>query len=605
MDVTTTDNYTEQLIFFYVIKNYEMASIFKPTYFSQDVLKKLFGLVQPYIIEYKEEPSEDMVNTLIQQNELTAELPRDIIHSIWSCRKNLSNYAEDWIRSTTKGFAEWNNFIVAVNRMSSYLMQTQYDVTPETAHTYIQKVKTMFSSDANFTLGDKVGHDFFDPLEHKLSKVETRSTGYKFMDTCLNGGWAKKTLNVLMGPPKVGKSMWLCNLCANSVLNGDNSVYISLEMSVQIVNQRIGSNLMSIPIREYDQYAQDMNMMKQMLSSVYSNSMLGAGSLIVEEFPTSSATVYDIESFVLNVEKSRSVEGKEFKIRNVFIDYVNIMADARYGNSPDTYMKIKAICEDIRAMAQRNDWCVISLTQTNRAGMGASDLDMTSVAESSGLIATVDSLYGIICTPTMKASGVYYLKAIALRNSPNMGDKKKFLFTGDYMRIKEDPSEGIIPDTVPIPGSFEAAATNISGQSANANANANASHILSQSPQKPLADFNPIMDGQNPMPPAGLSLNDNPDLFDAQVAQQNPHNIPADDPDMAPFPAPPVQRQPVVQQPQPMQNQGPVLSQDPFGGSMTPQKTLFHQLDGNANVQEQQTQTRYNYTTGIPQTPMM
>ena len=601
MDVTTTDNYTEQLIFFYVIKNYDMASIFKPTYFSQDILKKLFELVQPYIIEYKEEPTEDMVYTLIQQNEKTAELPRDIIRSIWSCRKNLSNYAEDWLRSTTKGFAEWNNFIVAVNRMSSYLMQTQYDVTPESAHTYIQKVKTMFSSDANFTLGDKVGHDFFDPMEHKLSKVETRTTGYKFMDTCLNGGWAKKTLNVLMGPPKVGKSMWLCNLCANSVLNGDNCVYISLEMSVQIVNHRIGSNLMSIPIRDYDQYADDLNMMKQRLSSVFSNSMFGPGALIVEEFPTSSATVYDIESFILNVEKSRSIEGKEFKIRNVFIDYVNIMADARYGNSPDTYMKIKSICEDIRAMAQRNDWCVISLTQTNRAGMGASDLDMTSVAESSGLIATVDSLYGIICTPVMKASGIYYLKAIALRNSPNMGDKKKYLFTGDYMRIKEDPSEGIIPDTVPLPGSFDATNTILSGSG-----KSNPAPIPAIQPQPAtINEFNPIMDGQNPMPD-GLSLNDNPDIY-GQLDSNHRIQIPVSDPDMAPFPSQPViQRQPTA--PQPAIPQTP---QDLFGGVMTPQKTLFHHIDDNAagyqEQQDKQKQTMYHYTSGpgIPQTPMM
>lgn len=605
MDVTTTDNYTEQLIFFYVIKNYDMASIFKPTYFSQELLKKLFEIVQPYIIEYKEEPSEDMVNTLIQQNEMTNELPRDIIHSIWSCRKNLSNYSDDWIRSTTKGFAEWNNFIVAINRMSSYLMQTQYDVTPETAHTYIQKVKTMFSSDANFTLGDKVGHDFFDPMEHKLSKVETRSTGYKFIDECLNGGWAKKTLNVLMGPPKVGKSTFLCNLCANSVLNGDNSVYISLEMSVQIVNQRIGANLMSIPIRDYDKYAEDMNMMKQRLSSIYSNSILGAGALIVEEFPTSSATVYDIESFVLNIEKSRSLEGKEFKIRNVFIDYINIMADARYGNSPDTYMKIKAICEDVRAMAQRNDWCVISLTQTNRSGMGASDLDMSSVAESSGLIATVDSLYGIISTPIMKASGVYYLKAIALRNSPHMGDRKKYLFTGDYMRLTEDASEGIIPDTVPLPSSFDSNGATIS-DNGSSNNNANNQHVPSsqsgvQGFSSLLQDFNPIMDGQNPI---GLTLNDNPVMFDTfeNIAKAQESQNPPSIPDMAPFPT----QQPVKTTPQ----YTTPVDYGLYGNNGSPQSTLFHQLDSQPKEQEQETtQKKYQYTTNttpnIPQTPMM
>ena len=201
------------------------------------------------------------------------------------------------------------------------------------------------------------------------------------------------------------------------------------------------------------------------MHSLYTQSFIQPGALVVEEFPTSSATVYDIEAFLLNAEKSRSIEGKPFKFRNVFIDYVNIMADARHGNTAETYMKIKGICEDIRAMAQRNDWCVISLTQTNRTGMNASDLDMTSVAESSGLVATVDSLFGIICTTMMKAQGIYYIKALALRNSPNMGDKKKYKFFGDFMRIKEDETEDIIPDTVPLPSNLTVGAN--TGQSDN------------------------------------------------------------------------------------------------------------------------------------------
>jgi KaiC/GvpD/RAD55 family RecA-like ATPase len=39
-----------------------------------------------------------------------------------------------------------------------------------------------------------------------------------------------------MGSPKVGKSMWLCNLCANSVRNGEDSIYITLEMAYQLVS---------------------------------------------------------------------------------------------------------------------------------------------------------------------------------------------------------------------------------------------------------------------------------------------------------------------------------------------------------------------------------
>lgn len=458
MDVTS-DSYIEQLVFFHVLRTYELSSVYKPTYFSDERLKKIFTIAQPYILQFHEEPSEAQVIQLIIHNHQQTELTQDIIHSIWETRNHLGQYSEEWLSMTAKGYAEWNNFIVAVNRMHSYMVTTQYDVTPETAHEYVQKVKVMFSADTNFNILDSVGHDFFDPEEHKQSIVETKSTGYKFFDLCLKGGWAKKTLNIVMGPPKVGKSMWLCNLCANSVLSGDNCAYVSLEMSVQIVNQRIGSNILNIPMREYDQFAQDPEVIRQKMRNLYSQSFIQPGALIVEEFPTSSATVYDIEAFLLNAEKSRSTEEKPFKFRNVFIDYVNIMADARRGNSDNSYAKIKSICEDVRAMAQRNDWCVVSLTQTNRNGMNASDVDMSAVAESSGLVATVDSLFGIICTTMMRAENIYYIKALALRNSPHMGDKKRYNFQGDYMRIMEDMNEDIIPDTIALPSELTAGST--------------------------------------------------------------------------------------------------------------------------------------------------
>ena len=500
----TNDSYTETLVFFHVIKNYDLASVYKPIYFSVDRLKKLFEIIRPYIMEYHEEPSEKQVYILIQRANLQTELTADIIHSLWAIRDHLSQYSEEWLHNTAKGYAEWNNFIVAVNRMHTYMMTTQYEVTPESAHEYVQKVKTMFSGDTNFSICDSVGHDFFDPAEHKQSVVETVSTGYKFFDTCLNGGWAKKTLNVVMGPPKVGKSMWLCNLCANSVLAGENSAYITLEMSYQLVNQRIGSNLLNIPIREYEKYAEDQNVIKNKILNLNNQAFISPGALVVEEFPTSSATVYDIESFLLNAEKNRSKENAPFKFRNVFIDYINIMADAKHSNVSDqTYMKIKSICEDVRAMAQRNEWCVISLTQTNRSGMNASDLDMSSVAESSGLIATVDSLFGIICTTMMKAENVYYIKALALRNSPHMGDKKKYNFQGDYLRIKEDETEDIIPDTIPLPENLTVGANDNTGNN-NYHGYAHSRHTEPQ-PQ-------PIQQQTHTPPPAPILGDNSPNM---------------------------------------------------------------------------------------------
>ena len=136
------------------------------------------------------------------------------------------------------------------------------------------------------------------------------------------------------------------------------------------------------------------------------------------------------------------------------------MRDQRGNSGDNTYIKIKNICEDVRAMGQRNEWAVISVTQINGDGYESTNLTMSNVSESKGLIATVDALFGIIQTALMRASNVYYLQAIALRDSPHNGDKKKFTFDPYHLRLTEDPSEDIIPDTVDVPNIYRSATAN-------------------------------------------------------------------------------------------------------------------------------------------------
>ena len=97
-------------------------------------------------------------------------------------------------------------------------------------------------------------------------------------------------------------------------------------------------------------------------------------------------------------------------------------------------------------MAQRNNWCVITATQTNRAQAGAVDMGYSSIGESYGLIATVDMLFGIIRDVAMQANGEYYLKIIANRATDHMEERKKFLLEKSYLRIEEDKSSPIIND---------------------------------------------------------------------------------------------------------------------------------------------------------------
>lgn len=453
--------YFEILSFFYVLKHQELISVFRKEFFQEPTVYNIFDTVKDFVLNYKVAPTADQVIELINVQGRSEQIPAENIRTLWNNEKNLNSYDDNWLSSNIGGWGKWRSFYTGLEKVIAFVQTTPPNMQYTASEDYITKAKQIFTTGASFTTNTSNGHNFFEIATHQLDKLETRTSGYNFINLCLNGGLFNKGLIVFMGGPKSGKSMWLCNLAAKSVRSGFNTIYITLEMSYQKVAQRIGSNLFSIPINEYATASTDANFMNQKMRELYNSSFVTPGEFIIEEFPTSSATANDIEAFVLKKEEEYSTKlGKPFKFHNICIDYINIMKDLKNPNSENTYLKIKSICEDVRAMAQRNDWCVLSLTQTNRAGVDSSDLNISDVSESNGLVATVDALFGIIRTTMMRAEGCYYLKSVALRDSEHMGEKKRFTFDGKYLRIEEDPSEDIIADGIDIPAVYTSATAN-------------------------------------------------------------------------------------------------------------------------------------------------
>lgn len=236
-----------------------------------------------------------------------------------------------------------------------------------------------------------------------------------------------------MGMPKVGKSLWLGNLAAQAVKAGHNVAVISLEMNDRKYVKRLGANLLGIPVGEYGNTAEDEQKMKKKISSLTYSNLTVPGKLFVKEFPTSQASALDVERYLRKVEEQNSIK---FKV--VVIDYINIMKNWRNPNSENTYMKIKQLAEDIRGVAMSNGWAILTATQTKQSDFDSTDLSISSAAESSGLVATVDGLFGIIQDPIMYANKEYKLKLVANRDDGYKNAYKMFNVDYTYMRINEN-----------------------------------------------------------------------------------------------------------------------------------------------------------------------
>jgi replicative DNA helicase len=277
------------------------------------------------------------------------------------------------------------------------------------------------------------GLDFFHPENHKQLRGSSFSTGFPFIDIVLGGGFSAKSLYVFMGMPKVGKSLWLGNIAAQAVRSGHNVAVITLEMNDRKYVKRLGANLLGIPVNEYQAIAEDEQKIKKKLQAMAYENLRSPGKLFVKEFPTSQAGVPDVERYLRKVE-----EQQDIKFKLVFVDYINIMKNWRNPNSENTYMKIKQIAEDLRGIAMSNEWSIVTATQTKQSEFDSTDLSISSASESSGLVATVDGLFGIIQDPMMYANREYKLKLIANRDDGYKNAYKMYSVDYAYMRVMEN-----------------------------------------------------------------------------------------------------------------------------------------------------------------------
>jgi archaellum biogenesis ATPase FlaH len=425
------NTYLEQIFYHHILNNQIFLNLTKPEYFSNTNVREIFEIAKEHALKYHEPPSKDQMIQLIQIKGLGEKYTDDMVNGLYNTKQRLGEYDDDWLQNNIGPWIQVRNLDNVMRKAIAYMKTTSF--TLENSGEVVEKIRHMLSSETAIDFSFDLGGDFFDPASHVQTRLARTSSGYDFVDLCTKGGYWKGSLIILLGAPKSGKTSWACNLAAKSVMMGYNTAYITLELQRELVNMRIGANMLNVPVDDYEALTHDLPLLKSKLTNLKQKSLKPLGELHVKEFPSSTASSNDIEAYL---KKAQELLG--YKFDNVFIDYVNIMKNWRNPNTENTYIKIKQICEDVRAMGQQNNWAIISVTQTNRAGWLTNDIKITDLAESAGLLQTVDVLFGIITDPEMKARGEYFLKLLANRVGGYENCKKRYTMDWKYLRIEED-----------------------------------------------------------------------------------------------------------------------------------------------------------------------
>lgn len=400
----------------------ELIPMVKPTYFNEEIRQESFKLALKFFREYEKVPNRRELRSYLELTHSTIE--EDDFEDLYTF--NLKEYNYEYLYKYVRSFILLRNLNLTVFDLLTYLKTTSID--PDNIDKISEKVRNDISSKLaiNFSSGDS-GLNFFNPESHIQIPKTGSPTGFPFFDKVLGGGWNLKSLVVFQGRPKVGKSMVLGNIAARSFMMGNITGLVTVELPERQYMKRIGSNLLNIRSDEYSAIV-NTERAKSISGKIEEIKNSCKGEMVVKEFPTGSATAIDIENYFLRLE---SKINKKFKV--IVVDYLNLLRPIK--DQSGLYEKIKCISEELRGVAMRNEWCIISATQIRREDVDNFDLGMESVAESFGLIHTVDSLFGLMRSPLESRMKI---KVIANRDNGYEESYKFYTMYKDYFRLSEE-----------------------------------------------------------------------------------------------------------------------------------------------------------------------
>lgn len=402
----------------------DLITMILPNYFNNERRMEVYKYALMFFKQYSKIPNKKELNSFLELNNYI--LAEDEIAELFMF--NLKDYNYDYLYKYVKAFTLLRNLNITVVDIMSYLKTAA--VNPDNIDSITEKVRNDINGKLSVSFSNSnQGLNFFDPASHiQIPKIGTPS-GFDFINKTQGGGWNLKTLVVFQGRPKVGKSMVLGNIAARSFLSGNNTGLVTVELADRSYMKRIGSNILNVPKDEYENINDEENakLIGNKISEL-KDSGKDLGYLEVVEFPTGGATAIDIENYFLRLESKLN---KKFKV--IVVDYLNLLRPIK--DKDGLYEKVKMICEELRGVAMRNEWCVISATQIRRDDVDNFDLGMDSVAESFGLVHTVDALYGLMRSPL---EGRMKIKVIANRDNGYEESYKFYAMEKDFFRLSEE-----------------------------------------------------------------------------------------------------------------------------------------------------------------------
>ena len=394
----------------------------KEEYFSDYSFRTVYKLIDTYINDYNNVPSKQaLLIELDKVERLSDDVYKDskAIVSDFSAEEVDMQWALDNTEKFCKDKAVYNAVMNSIQIIDGKTQESE------------GSIPKLLSDALAVSFDTHIGHDFLEDAEARYEfyhRVEHRIPfDLEYFNKITKGGLPRKTLNVALAGTGVGKSLFMCHCAAANLTNGNNVLYITMEMAEEKIAERIDANLLNVMVDELsilpkDAYDKKVDRVKNKTQ----------GKLIIKEYPTAGAGAANFRH-LLNELKLK----KGFEPEIIYIDYLNICMSSRlrYGSNVNSYTYVKAIAEELRGLAVEFNVPVVSATQTTRSGYTNSDVGLEDTSESFGLPATADLMFALITTEEFEQMGQLKVKQLKNRYA-DPSSNRGFMIGVDRAKMK-------------------------------------------------------------------------------------------------------------------------------------------------------------------------
>ena len=400
----------------------------KDEYFTDRTEKVIYDEILSFTNTYNSTPSVEAVTLAVKERR---NLTNDEVERCETYLQEIERYSKEeqktdnnWLIDKTEKFCQEKAIYNAV--LNSITILDGKDKTSDKG-----SIPKILSDALAISFDTSVGHDFLENSDERYEfyhrKEERIPFDLEYLNKITKGGLPKKTLNIALAGTGVGKSLFMCHVAAGCMTQGNNVLYITMEMAEEKIAERIDANLLNVTIDDLIQLPKDMYDRK-----VKRVKDMTTGKLIIKEYPTASASATHFRTLLneLNLKKS-------FIPDIIFIDYLNICCSSRIkaGANINSYTYVKSIAEELRGLAVEFGVPIVSATQTTRSGFTSSDPGLEDTSESFGLPATADLMFALISSEELEALGQIMVKQLKNRYS-DPGFHKRFTLGVDRAKMK-------------------------------------------------------------------------------------------------------------------------------------------------------------------------